>query len=652
MKPDKVLKVEELPPGTNGRHAGGNHGKAKAQSAQTGTGTEEGSPAARSERKSVSTCLVELVISSGTELWHTPDQTSYASVPKEDHREHWAIRSTSFRRWLCRSYFLAEQKSPASQALQDALGVLDGKALFEGPEHSVHVRLAAHQDRIYLDLGDPHWRVVEIDAKGWRLLTTSPVRFRRPKGLLALPVPQSGGSLDLLRPFVNVASDDQWRLLVAWIVAAFRPRGPYPLLVLCGEAGTAKTTLGKLLRSLIDPSVTSLRSEPRELRDLMIAATNGYVAAFDNLSYLPSWLSDALCRLATGGGFATRELYTNDEEVLFEAIRPTIITAINEVVTAGDLLDRAIFLTLRPISEETRSTEEDLMQRFEATRPRILGALLGAVAAGLRQLPQTRLERLPRMADFARWAEAVSRGIGWQPHAFLNSYRGAIESANSVALEASPIASPLFQFMAARSQWTGTASELLPALVSLAGEAIARSRDWPKKPNALSNALRRLGPNLRRLGLDVTFDREGKGRARTIILRRRPEEKSRETSSASSASSATPQNHPPGSEPNPKQDNDFDEEHSRATAADDGGRWRTMADDAADDGGRWPAQEASGTNPKEDNGFEKEADEADDADDLSRDHSCDEVDAGDDLGDPPSWDGVLKPNQGPYGERF
>jgi hypothetical protein len=193
-------------------------------------------------------------------------------------------------------------------------------------------------------------------------------------------------------------------LVVAWAIAVLRNHGPYPVIVLSGEQGSAKSTFSAILRALLDPNTARLRALPREDRDLFIAASNGHVLAFDNVSGLPAWISDTLCRLATGGGFAMRQLYTDQDEVLFDAAWPVILNSIEDIVTRPDLADRAIFLTLEPIPEERRRPEAELWADFEAERPRILGVLLDAVMQGLRRLPETRLEKLPRMADFALWA--------------------------------------------------------------------------------------------------------------------------------------------------------------------------------------------------------------------------------------------------------
>jgi hypothetical protein len=283
--------------------------------------------------------------------------------------------------------------APSSEALQSALNVIEAKAHFDAPERQVHIRVGGLDGRLYLDLCDTTWRAVEIGSTGWRVIDNPPVRFRRAAGMQPLPMPVPGGSIELLRSFLNVQTDTDFVLVVAWALACLRNRGPYPVIVLSGEQGSAKSTFSAILRALLDPNTAPLRALPREDRDLFIAASNGHVLAFDNVSGLPPWISDTLCRLATGGGFALRQLYSDQEEVLFDAARPVILNGIEEIVTRPDLADRAVFLTLEPIQEERRRPEAELWAAFEAVRPQLLGALLDAVVVGLRRLPETRLEK-------------------------------------------------------------------------------------------------------------------------------------------------------------------------------------------------------------------------------------------------------------------
>jgi hypothetical protein len=451
------------------------------------------------------------------DLFHTPEDQAFATMKEKPH-QNWALRSRTARQSLSRLFYLREEAAPVGEVTQNAINTLEGIAVHDGPRLRVFTRLAEYEGKIFLDLGDDRWRAVAINPDGWQVVEEYPVRFRRSRGTLPLPTPVRGGSVDDLRPHVNVASDQHWRLLVAWLVACLRPRGPYPVLVLTGEQGSAKTCLGKLLRSLVDPCVAPLRSEPREVRDLMIAATHSWVVAFDNLSRLWQWLSDSLCRLATGGGFATRELYSDQEEILFDVTRPVITTSIEDVVTSSDLLDRSISLALIPIPDTKRCTEEQLWGQFESARPGILGGLLDAVVAGLRNLPSVKLVALPRLADFALWAEAVGRGIGWKPGSILHAYRGNVRDTNELALGESPLVTPLRRFHDERSQqeWAGSATELLAELVKLVDPKIAASEDWPKRPNGLGGKLRRLAPNLRKTGLNIEFGHTGAVRQITL----------------------------------------------------------------------------------------------------------------------------------------
>src|SRR5438132_425220 len=339
-------------------------------------------------------------------LFHTAAGTAFADIMIDGHRETWPIRSKRFRGWLRRRYYQATGCAASAAEIRSALDLLEARAQFDGPERAVHVRIAEHAGHIYLDLADEHWRAVDIGPDGWRVIGCPPVRFRRPSGMLPLPEPQQGGSIESLNSFLNRASRDDFVLIVAWLLAALRSGGPYPLLAISGEQGSAKTVLSKLLKALIDPNAAPVRALSREERELMIAANNSYLLAFDNLSGLPNWLSDALCRLATGGSFAVRQLYTDDEEMLFDAARPILLNGIEEVVSRPDLGDRAIFLTLPPVGEAQRRPESELWREFEIARPRMLGALLDAVVHGLRTVGRVHLDRLPRMADFALWAAA------------------------------------------------------------------------------------------------------------------------------------------------------------------------------------------------------------------------------------------------------
>ena len=261
---------------------------------------------------------------------------------------------------------------------------------------------------------------------------------------------------------------------------------------------------------------------PREDRDLFIAASNGHVLAFDNVSGLPAWISDTLCRLATGGGFAVRQLYTDQDEVLFDAARPVILNGIEDIVTRPDLADRAIFLTLEAIPEGRRRPEKELWAEFNAARPQLLGTLLDAVSHGIKRLPQTQLDSLPRMADFALWATACETEL-WRAGTFGAAYAGNRNEAVDSVIEGDPVGSAIRSLVGPRTEWTGTASDLLGALDEEVGEKVRKSKAWPSSARAMSGRVRRAATFLRKVGIDIMFEREGRAGTRTIRIARKPE---------------------------------------------------------------------------------------------------------------------------------
>jgi hypothetical protein len=456
-------------------------------------------------------------LGAGDDLFHTATGTAYADLQIDSHRETWPVRSKRFRSWLRRRYYQATGDAPSAAALNAALNLFEARAQFEGPERMVHVRMAEHQSHIYLDLADAAWRAAEIGPEGWRVVAEPPVRFRRPPGMLPLPMPQPGGSLEQLTSLLNLPVRGDLVLVTAWLLAALRHGGPYPLLVIAGEQGSAKTVLSKMLRALVDPNVAPVRTLPREERDLFIAANNGHVLAFDNLSALAPWLSDTLCRLASGGSFAIRQLYTDQDEVLFDAARPIILNGIEDVVSRPDLADRALFLTLPSLSEVQRRPEQELWQEFELARPCLLGALLDALSHGLRAVPQVRLDRLPRMADFALWAAACETAL-WPAGTFARAYAANRRAAIADAIDAEPVATCVRELMAERSFWAGSAADLLRAGAGRSRERIPTGTGWPQNPRALAGRLRRAQTALRALGIEVAFTREGRAGSRIIRL--------------------------------------------------------------------------------------------------------------------------------------
>jgi hypothetical protein len=458
------------------------------------------------------------------ELFHDPDGVAYATVRLNDHSETYSIKSERFKDWLLMQYYRANGRAPKSASVTDALATIRAQAVFDGPEIPVYVRVAEHEGDIYVDLGDEHWRVVRISSGGWSVVADSPVRFIRKAGSAPLPLPQGGGSVEELRPFLNVVGDGDFMLVLAWVAFSLSPWGPYPILVLQGEQGSAKSTTVRVLRALVDPAVEPLRALPKSERDLAIAAGNAWILAYDNLSGIPDSLSDALCRLATGRGFATRMLYTDDEEIIFSAMRPIILNGIDDIATRGDLQERSLLISLPSIPDDERREENTFWAEFEAARPKIFGALLGAVSAALRRARDVRLERKPRMADFAVRATAMEGYFGWEPGSFVDVYAGNRREASETLLANEPVFDAIKGLLHRRKVggaelWIGTATQLLSTLGAFVDDDIKRSRAWPGGPQVLSRKMRRLAPALRSAGIAYSENEEGREKRKIKTLR-------------------------------------------------------------------------------------------------------------------------------------
>ena len=453
--------------------------------------------------------------------------TAYARIRK-DNGAHalYPMKSHAFRAWLCRLMYNAERKAANGASVADARNVLEGIALHDPSSEvaDVSLRVADSSGDIVLDLGDDAWRCVRISRDGYRVEPHNIERFRRSNTTSALPEPVPGGDLRNLRRFVR-CDDESWPLIAAWLIAAVRPKGPYPILVLTGEQGSSKTTTARMLRSIVDPSDLAVRSEPRDAMDLMIAARHSHIVALDNLSRVSQQIADALCCLSTGGGFAKRELYSDAEESVVAVSRPIILTAIEDVATRGDLLDRALIVRLRSIPEEERRTERELWDSFDGDRAELLGAVCSAASLALRQEPEIKQAGVPlaRMADFHAWSLAAEPAYA-EGISFDVAYRESRESSHRLAIEDSILADPLRQLLrladAADQErvWHGTATQLLEALGKVTSDETRRRKEWPHTAQAVANALRRIAPALRALGLEIKQDRRSHGGVRMIDL--------------------------------------------------------------------------------------------------------------------------------------
>ena len=440
------------------------------------------------------------------ELWHAHENgppQAFASFQRGDHTEHVELRTTAGRLWLGGLFYRETEEALSRPDTDGALDALEATAIHDGPCLPVHVRVADLGDRIFLDLADDAWRVVEVTAKGWQVIPAdqAPVRFRRPNGTEALPVPVPGGSLEDLRDFIHTDAAGL-ALVGACLVGAMTDRGSAVVLSFAGGQGTSKSTSTRVFQRLVDPRGGALRAAPKKDEDLAVAARNAWVVSFDNLSRISADLSDGFCRLATGASFTTRTFYTNGEETIYAARRPVILNSIVDVVNRADLLDRTVAVQLLKITEDKRLEESVFWPRFEEARPRLLGSALSALAGALAAWDATRPERLPRLSDFYHLAQAAGDALPGGIAAFDQAWAAMQGAAIQSALEASPIGAPLLSLLEAQSTktWKAPAGQLLRDLNASRAAGFREHDTWPQTPQGLVHALRRLAPALEAVG--------------------------------------------------------------------------------------------------------------------------------------------------------
>lgn len=465
-------------------------------------------PATHDDGKPRKQAVILIELGSAHELFRDTGGDAFAKVNVGTRTAVMAVSSTEYRETLSREYFTLTGAGANRNSVADAVSTLSAMAKYGDSVEPVFLRVADTEHGIDIDIGDDTGDAVTITAAGWRIGQPS-VNFRRSGKPLALPRPATADFSKLWR-HVNVAEGDR-PLVAGWLLAALRPRGPYPVALLNSEQGGGKSTTTRAFKRLVDPSAVMLRPPPREDRDLQVAAVSSWCVALDNLSGINPQLSDCLCRLSTGGGFAARRLYSDTDETLLEIQRPVIINGIDDLANRPDLADRCLHLMLPPLTQ--RMTEAELERGWRADAPGIFAALLDGLSLAVKNHASIRLASLPRMADFAVWAAAGIPALGFTADEFLTAYARNRADMADLAVEASPVASALVSFMASRDTWSGSSVDLLNRLADV-NPVAAAGQAWPRSAKGLLGALRRVAPALRAAGITAVTR---KTEARNIV---------------------------------------------------------------------------------------------------------------------------------------
>ena len=415
-------------------------------------------------------------------------------------------------------------KVASASALADCINVLEGEASELDPQ-PVYLRAGRDGDAVVVDMGTETGQCILITPAGWSIAASSPVIFRRSELTHPLVPPQPGGSLDGLRALINLPEHD-YHLAIGWVVAAYFTGIPHPILLVQGEQGTAKSNLIRCLLALIDPQPAADREPPADKREWAIFARASWAFSFDNITEIPDWLSNSLCKGVTGDAVLQRALHSDEDIMVFSFQRVIAMTTIAlRHDLAADLADR--MLLVEPDVLTTHLTEQQVRAALAAALPAALGAILGLVAGVVRQLPQVSVDSPPRMADFARVLAALDQVTGWDT---LTAYRAKVTAMSLSLIEGSTLARALYRLATTPSpggppptRWEGTATELLQTLRHTCQAADLPTTELPAGERMLGQKVREIAPALRRTGVDIRPGPRAKSRRPLIIQKITPD---------------------------------------------------------------------------------------------------------------------------------
>ena len=413
------------------------------------------------------------------------------------------LRSKKIRGYLSSLMWNEHRKASSNETLNQAINVLEARAAFDNPKVFLFNRVGKgpQGNDFYYDLGGG--KAVRTTPQGWAV-DNAPVLFRRYSHQKEQVAPTTGGDPQSLFEFINVESE--YRLLIlVYLISCLVPDISHPILHPYGDHGAGKTTACMMIKDLIDPSFAEKQSIQRDQKELIQTLAHHYFPLFDNVSVLSDWVSDVLSQACTGGGIAKRQLYTDDDDVIYQFKRPIVLNGINVVVHKADLMDRSILFPFERISPSRRKKEMDLWAEFERLKPSILGGIFDVLSKAMRIYPEVHLPWTPRMADFAAWgfaiAETLREGEGEK---FLEAYRSNIGRQIEEVIESNALAQGVLSFMECRNDWRGTIGEAWSHFHAAAGEP-KNDHSFPKNERTLRKALATIRPGLQHFGISYSI---------------------------------------------------------------------------------------------------------------------------------------------------
>jgi hypothetical protein len=492
-------------------------------------------------KKKLSQKVIEILRPRISLLFKDGSDTPFAAINTEEKYRHIVKlhKSKWFNLWVRKTYYETANDTLGNEVLNEVVDTLQAEALFDGPLKDLEPRFARdpNDPNVYwYDLGNERWEAIRITPEGWSIVESkdTPIVFRRYAGQLPQAVPVREYPSDIFDQFmklINIKNDAGVRLCYeCYLISLLIPGIGKPVFGVAGPQGSAKTTCQELTKLAVDPSEVTTLTPPRKELELVQQLQHNPILYFDNLSHMPAWLSNALCRAATGTTSSKRELYTDDEDIIYKYKRAVGFNGIVLAANRADLLDRGFILEIEAVTDENRrQLEGDILPELERIRPQLFGFILHTLVKMLKMKSGggIKLKSLSRMADFEIHGEMISRCLEHDPFEFVNAYRENKKIGTKEILENSSLANAVIEFMKSRSAWTGYHSELLDELVTVAITKLKidthQDRGWPRGANILSRRLKELKSSLLQAGIQVFWaDNPSENRTAINIVKSSP----------------------------------------------------------------------------------------------------------------------------------
>lgn len=469
-------------------------------------------------KKTQADMMIDIIERYGIHIFLDELNEICVSIPINGHKEVWLLESKEFADWA-QSVFYRENKRPIkTEGFKQVISILSAKAKFENRK-DIHLfnRVAEYDNAIWYDLSNETWQAVKVTCEGWRVVDNPPTLFKRFRHQKPQVLPQAEGDIQRIFKYINLKENSM--LFQCWLVSCFIPEFPHTISVFYGEKGAAKSTTCTLLKRLIDPSALDTLGLSRDQRTLVVNLSQHWYLPFDNVSSIDTNTSDMLCRAITGGGIQQRKMCTNAEDFIFTFQRCISLNGINNVVNRADLLDRSLLFELERVSETDRKELKEIYNSFEKDRAFILGGIFNTLVKAKNLYNSVKLDKLPRMADFARWGYAIGEALGGCGKQFLEEYAKNQTIRDYEAIDADVVATLIVAFMEKRNSWVGMMSELLVELQELAPSygINAKAKEMPTRPNLLSRRINTVKSNLCAVG--ITYTKESKNKGTYIFLK-------------------------------------------------------------------------------------------------------------------------------------